>query len=94
MVAMAAIENAPLATPKKITLALMGQGIAKMAVAERDKPTVARADSKQPPHIQTCREPRRPATQRELATATDSMPTKTPMWCHPESCVVWPGDMP
>ena len=91
MVAMAAIENAPLATPRNTTLAFSGQTIAS---AELQRPTVASADTKQPPTIQACTEPRRPPTQREPAPATSSMPISTPMWCQPDNCVVWPGEKP
>ena len=48
MVAMAAIEKAPLATPSKTTLALSGHVCDK---AEPNKPTVAKDDAKQPPTI-------------------------------------------
>ena len=79
MVAMAAMEKAPLAMPKKITLAFSGHTKSIVAKAEDDKPTVATAENKQPPTIQACTEPNRPPIHRELAPATDNMPMSTPM---------------
>ena len=79
MVAIAAMEKAPLATPRKTTLALSGHWNDSISMADADNPTVASAEKIQPPSIQACTEPSRPATQRELAPATHSMPINTPM---------------
>ena len=103
----AAIENAPLATPSRNTVALNGHTPSDNAAMT--KPARAIAEAMQPPTVQTrndarrladarsdsTRRPVRRAIQRPSkplpATATSTMPNSTPPCCTPDNWVDSPG---
>ena len=86
---MAAIANAPLATPSAKTLALNGQPGPTMPAAT--SPSKASAEARQPPTAQVRRLPKGRPAKRPPAAAASSMPASAPPCCTPESEVDWPG---
>ncbi len=93
---MAAIENAPLATPRTKTLARSGQ-YAVTALPPKPanaRPASAMHEATQPHTVHTRSEPKPTPNKRRPANAASSMPASMPPCCTPESCVDSPGVKP